>query len=38
MNKISKELSKLSTGMVLTKTKVSADKRQGVIEEIIFFL
>ena len=37
MNKISKELSKLSTGMVLTKTKVSADKRQGVIEEINIF-
>ena len=37
MNSISKELSELSTGMVLTKTKVSADKRQGVIEEINIF-
>tara|TARA_R110000803_G_scaffold60048_1_gene119124 strand:- start:1491 stop:1745 length:255 start_codon:yes stop_codon:yes gene_type:complete len=32
MNSISKELSELSTGMVLIKTKVSTDKRQGVIE------
>tara|TARA_R110000823_G_scaffold99062_1_gene213939 strand:- start:14 stop:424 length:411 start_codon:yes stop_codon:yes gene_type:complete len=37
MNSISKELSELSTGMVLTKTKVSKDKRQGVIEEINIF-
>jgi len=37
MNSISKELSKLSTGMVLTKTKVSTDKRQAVIEEINIF-
>jgi|TARA_R110001632_G_scaffold232485_2_gene373410 hypothetical protein len=37
MNSISKELSELSTGMVLTKTKVSTDKRQGVIEEINIF-
>jgi len=37
MNSISKELSELSTGMVLIKTKVSKDKRQGVIEEINIF-
>ena len=34
MNSISKPLSSKSIGIILKKTKVSSDNRQGVIEEI----